>query len=126
VRQGSDFDSWAAQNGIVDANADDDHDGQSNYAEFLAGTDPHSAKSAFQIVNAGSGPQGFTLSWSSVGGKRYRIQYSDDLSKGFTDLQRDAQSETDSSPLGAASQQSFTDPSGPTNNIRWYRVMLVQ
>src|SRR5262249_7715182 len=118
--------SWAAQNSIVDPNADDDHDGQSNYSEFLAGTDPHSAKSAFQIVNARSGAQGFTLSWSSVGGKRYRVQYSDDLSKGFIDLQRDAQSETDSSPAGAASQQSFIDPTGPTNNIRWYRVMLVQ
>jgi hypothetical protein len=126
MQPGYDYSSWAARNGIVDANADDDHDGQSNYAEYLAGTDPHSADSVFQIVNADSQLKGFTLSWSSVGGKRYRVQYSDDLSKGFTDLQRDAQSETDSSPAGQASQQTFTDPAGPTNSIRWYRVMLVQ
>jgi hypothetical protein len=120
------FEAWRSQYGITDPNADDDGDGQSNYSEYLAGTDPTNARSVFKIVNARPKPGGFSLTWSSVGGRRYRVQYSDNLAAGFVDLPRDAQSETDSSANGEPSQQSFVDATGPTNSIRYYRIMLMR
>jgi hypothetical protein len=69
-----------------------------------------------------------TLVWSSVGGTRYRVEYSDGdgqggLSGTFSGIIRTATDETDSHPNGVISSMSFTDtnppPAGPS---RYYRV----
>lgn len=44
------FDAWAAAWGIGDGNQDMDGDGQSNYAEYLAGTNPTNRDSAFRLT----------------------------------------------------------------------------
>jgi hypothetical protein len=119
------FEAWKSQNGIIDPTADDDGDGQSNYSEYAAGTNPHDSKSAFQILKTTRSSDGFGLRWASVGGKRYRIQYCDNLTAGFVDFVRDAKTETDSAAPGQSSQQSFTDTSAPTNEMRYYRIMIV-
>jgi hypothetical protein len=53
-------DSWEQANfgtPNVDLNGDPDHDGMSNHAEYLAGTDPDNANSALRITGvAAQGP----------------------------------------------------------------------
>jgi hypothetical protein len=119
-------DAWAAQYGITDPNGDADSDGQSNLAEYFANTNPTNGNSALRIVNTVSQPDGhFVLTWSSVGGTRYRVQYSDDLSNGtFSDVLRSVGAEMDASAYGVASTQSFTDTISNTNRARFYRVKV--
>ena len=85
-----------------------------------------------QSVNA-NGYLSFT--WSSVGGTRYRVQYSDGVNGGvsgqFLDLVRSITNETDPAPAGLASTQGFTDDytltgGVPAQGYRFYRVKVVQ
>ena len=91
-------DDWEQQ--IVDADPNDairtiwdvrpqddfDHDGLSNYAEYIAGTSPIDAGSVFLVssVTPAGGPSGFTVTWRSVVGKTYSVYKSTDLASGFT------------------------------------------
>ena len=66
--------------------SDQDHDGQSNLHEFLAGTDPTDPTSVFRITGATPGAGGtVVLQWPGVSGKTYRLQYSPDLVTAFQD-----------------------------------------
>ncbi len=72
----------------VDPNADPDGDGMSNWAEYLAGTNPTDSQSRFAFVSVAPDPQGgVQVQWSSVAGKFYTLQRSSDLLQGFADLQ---------------------------------------
>lgn len=118
--------SWRATYGVSNPDADEDGDGQSNFAEYIAHTNPTDAESALAILDVKADQNGqVTLRWSSVGGVRYRVQYSDELNGAFTDVARDTASEMDASPDGQASTQTFTDTAVPTNKIRFYRVKVV-
>jgi autotransporter-associated beta strand protein len=124
---GGDYATWKARYGITDSNADADGDGQNNYAEYLAGTDPTNAASVFHVIGAQMQSNGgATLTWSSIGGKRYRVQSATSASGPFTDILRDAETETDSSPAGQPSTQSFTESAASTNSVRLYRVLIEQ
>jgi hypothetical protein len=117
-------DYWEAKFGVSDPLADDDGDGQSNLAEYFANTNPTNAASSLKIVNANYGTNGsFSFTWQSSGNSRYRVQYSDDSMISFRDVVRSISLETDSSPDGAPSTQSFTD-AGMTNVTRFYRVKI--
>ncbi len=117
-------DPWETRYGITDANADNDGDGQSNLAEYIANTNPNDAESALKILDGQYETDGhFTLTWSSVGGTRYRVQSSESLDGTFTDIERAEENEIDSKPFGEASTQSFTDTL--TNGSRFYRVKVV-
>ena len=63
-----------------DAAGDLDGDGQSNLAEYLAGTAPNNATDRFLIssVVKASGP-GFIVTFPSKAGKTYTIQYKNAL-----------------------------------------------
>ncbi|HVV02185.1 MAG TPA: hypothetical protein VHH88_12530, partial [Verrucomicrobiae bacterium] len=117
--------AWQAEYGVSASSADDDHDGQSNYAEYLAGTNPTNAASLFRIVEGKMVNGKFRLRWTASGGKKYRIQYSDQLRGPFTDLVRDTASETAPGSSGEASIQSFTNSATGTNTSRYYRVKIV-
>lgn len=73
-----------------------------------------------------------TITWSSVGGTRYRVSCCDGNAVGgftgvFTDIVRSVNEETDPAPMGTASTQSFTDPNPPSaNKARYYRVQVVR
>jgi sugar lactone lactonase YvrE len=100
----------------IDPNADPDHDGMSNYQEFWAGTDPNNPNSVFKIVSAtvtNGSPQ---VSWSSVLGKSYNVQFSSDLITWSTIA---------TSVPGNGSVVSFIDPSSPLQGVtRFYRVSI--
>ena len=69
------------------------------------------------------------LVWSSVGGTRYRVQYSDGDAGGgpagpFVDILRFLNDEMDSATYGEASLQSFSD-TAPASGARYYRIRLV-
>ena len=119
-------DDWETQYGVTDANADDDDDGQNNYAEYVAKTNPKNPNSLLRIVEAKQASDGsVTLKWSSVGGARYRIQYADGIDGDFNDITRDENDETDQNLSGVESTQSYTDPDATLNGVRFYRIKVV-
>jgi len=63
----------------IDPSGDADHDGMNNYAEFASGTDPNDPNSVFKIVTASIGGVNTQISWNSVLGRNYGVQYSYDL-----------------------------------------------
>ena len=74
-------DSWGIQyfgQAVISASADPDGDGASNLMEYLAGTDPTSASSVFRPAGTWSG-SAFTLDFSTVAGRSYKVWWSVDL-----------------------------------------------
>jgi len=128
-------DAWETAFGITDANADDDGDGRSNLEEYFSNTNPTNAASVIKITGELRSEEGHTtLTWASVGGVRYRVQYSDTTSNGlnatFTDIVRPLTTELDAAPAGTASTQTFTDDftltGAPAAGSRFYRIKIVQ
>ncbi|MBK1882282.1 type VI secretion system tube protein Hcp [Luteolibacter pohnpeiensis] len=74
--------------GVNDAASDLDGDGLSNLDEYELGTDPSSGSSFFQAVLKAdpSIPGNYLLSWNSVAGKTYVIEWSPDLKTAFTTI----------------------------------------
>ena len=56
---------------------DSDGDGMSNEAEVLAGTDPNNPNDVLRVTALMRAPGGVDLSWASVVGKTYAIEYSE-------------------------------------------------
>ncbi|MEY4385530.1 MAG: hypothetical protein RLY20_813 [Verrucomicrobiota bacterium] len=129
-------DAWETQYSITDANADDDGDGASNLQEYRAGTNPTNSLSWLHFTQIGSAGAGYQVVWSSVGGTRYRIQFSDGDASGsftgaFTSVLRAATDEMDSNPAGTAGTMGFTDDftltgGAPSSGTRYYRVEAVR
>jgi hypothetical protein len=125
-------DSWAAAYGLSGANADPDGDGESNLAEYMAGTNPTNSASVFRIISATRSGNACDLSWSSVGGVRYRVQYTDSpgANAPFKDVVRSLAVEMDANPPGVPGIQTYVDDhtlTGPaTNSARYYRVRVAQ
>jgi hypothetical protein len=119
-------DNWETRFGITDPTADKDGDGQNNLAEYLANTNPTNATSLLRVINANVQSNGaFGLSWSAIGGTRYRVQSSDTINGVFTDIQRPVADEMNNGSPGADSTQSFIDTPASTNGTRYYRVKVV-
>lgn len=121
-------------NSPADADLDPDKDGLSNYEEYLANTNPRDRDSDFRILGALRSPDGSNLVvWNSVGGTRYRVQYSDGESPErfvFNDIVLTAEFEIDASRVGSASSMSFIDdftrsPPVPPKGKRYYRIKIV-
>ncbi len=58
---------------------DTDGDGMSDYAEFIAGTNPTNASSNLRIIRAFATNNVMTLQWSAVPGRIYQVQSSTNL-----------------------------------------------
>jgi len=123
-------DAWDTLYGVTDANADDDGDGSDNSAEYRANTNPTNAASRLRILGVESVYTGdIDLVWASVGGTRYRVQYSDGDTGGgpagaYLDIPRFLYDEMDPAPYGEASLQNFTDMA-PASAVRFYRIRLI-
>jgi hypothetical protein len=66
--------------GVNGPDGDLDGDGRTNYQELLAGTAANNPASFFAAQLASATPTEMLLVWSSVPGKRYRIQTSENMS----------------------------------------------
>lgn len=116
--------SWMASYGLPqDGSADfidSDGDGQDNYSEWKAGTNPTNKNSFFTFDASGSQPvpAGFQLRWNSLSERTYRVERSTNLTDNpaFSVLQ--------SGIPGAASSTDFIDATA-TNLVRaFYRVYV--
>ncbi|HKQ40687.1 MAG TPA: M12 family metallo-peptidase [Verrucomicrobiae bacterium] len=67
-------------NNPADAALDADGDGQSNKAEFIAGTNLHDATSVLRVTFVDRTNESAVVTFTSVPGKRYQIEASPDLS----------------------------------------------
>jgi len=83
-------DGWEVTNGFNplepdDASADADHDGMTNLAEFIAGTDPRNAASRLS-ASVWRSPTGYVLQWTAMPGRLYKIQVRGGVNGAFEDL----------------------------------------
>jgi YD repeat-containing protein len=113
-------DAWELQNlgSLQFTGAEDfDRDGASNLTEFLTGTNPADAASAFRISSFTVRPAPVLVQWRSVAGKNYRVQFKNALSEPtWSDLPGDVTASS-----GTAQK---SDPA-PNATARFYRVILV-
>jgi hypothetical protein len=90
------FASWQTQyfgctndNAAALATADPDGDGQDNYAEFLARTDPTSSASVFKLIGATREGDGVRLAWQTHGGVTNVVQAASSLDGSYSNLSPD-------------------------------------
>lgn len=111
------FGSLAAADAAPDA--DPDHDGVPNWAEFQAGTDPTRPDSRLEVRierSTGSDGQSRTrLRWLSAPGKTYNLEQSDNLNQW---------SQTASAVAGTGFEVAV-ELTGPSAEARYYRIRLV-
>ncbi len=106
---------------------DPDGDGLSNWQEYLSNTDPRDPLSALRLLPPAL-QAGSTLRWPSVGGTRYRVEWTDDLATGvFHSVERPVSEELDPANRGTPSVFSFTDDflDGPAEGRRVYRIRVL-
>ena len=104
----------------TDPNADPDHDGASNLAEFLAGTNPTNFNSALRLTALpAAGTNGVVLEWPGVAGRYYRLLRATNLLNGFDSLVRTNLAATP--PLN-----TVTDAVPASAGPRLYRLELEQ
>jgi subtilisin-like proprotein convertase family protein len=105
--------------------------GMSNTNQFLAGLNPTNSASVFRVQDITRDTNGwFTVTWHSVGGKTYRVQYGNGTADGgytnvFTDIPLDV---PDPNPAGIPGLLQYTDDftltGAPPASNRYYRVRL--
>jgi len=105
-----------------DGTGDFDGDGQSDVSEFLARTDPTSAGSLLRISGGGDAPtlsgDTFTVTWDSVAGGRYQLQYKDSLT--------DADWSDIGTPVTAGGDKTSADDTTTAGHPqRFYRVVAL-
>jgi subtilisin family serine protease len=101
-------------------NADPDHDGASNLAEFLAGTNPTNFASALRLTALrAAGINGIVLEWPGVAGHYYRLLRATNLLNGIFALVRTNLAATP--PLNAV-----TDAAPARAGPQFYRLELEQ
>jgi len=98
---------WVAGN-------DADGDGFTNAQEYALGTDPTSHASAFRITSVNNNGGTSTVEWSSVSGKKYRLQSKANLSDDWADAGSEVTAD------GATSSATHT-----AWDRHFYRVRLV-
>ncbi len=88
-------DLWELANGLnpnsaADATLDSDGDGQTNKAEYLAGTNPQFPGSKLAATVAKTATPGqYAITFTAIAGKAYTVRYKDDLTSAtWTNLQQ--------------------------------------
>lgn len=101
------------------AGADPDHDGLTNWQEFLAGTDPNNAASTLRLGKLNISGTNVTVNFSSVQGIVYRVEDRDDLLTGFWSILADQ-------IIGTGGTIQIVDPgAGAALPKRFYRFEVV-
>ncbi len=96
-----------------DPGADPDGDGETNLEECIAHTDPQDAGDCFMVVRSEFDPEDSLVTFSSVVGKKYRIEVSNNLG-----VWHEIEDETPGTPLdffgsGGVLTIDFSDPAHP-------------
>ncbi len=98
--------------------ADFDNDGMSDLNEYRAGTDPTDAQSLLNTTLVKEGGGHYSVEWPTVPGRRYLLQYKDDLNSPTWTNSFD--------PFTATStQSSFFDEGSTGTTKRFYRLFIV-
>jgi hypothetical protein len=116
------LDQWEVQffsDLSANPNVDSDGDGASNGNEFLAGTNPTNALSAFKLLGAVSDGTDVQLSFTTVGGRSYVVQHSAAAPAAFSDL-----SEVISVAGTTEGVRNYIHVGGATNGAAFYRIRL--
>jgi hypothetical protein len=97
-------DDWEIANGtnpnVNDANADPDHDGMSNWQEYLAGTSPTNAASVLKLGALPLSGTNLVFNFTAMSNHSYTVQFQPEL--------------------GATAWQKWQDiPSAPSNRAVW-------
>ena len=101
-------------------NADADHDGMSNLAEWLAGTNPTNANSCLRLMALPSNNTNtFVVSWPIVAGKYYRLERATNLLIGFNSV-------VQTNIAATAPTNTETDTAVLPGKVRFYRVGVEQ
>jgi hypothetical protein len=100
---------------IVIAKADDDGDGFTEEQEIAAGTDPRDPFSRLSVTASGLSGSNFTVTWASVIGKTYHVDYSNNLSTWTT---------ISGSSRTATAESSSATFSGVTGTRLFFRVVV--
>jgi len=104
----------------TDPNADPDHDGMSNLAEWIAGTNPTNAASSLRLLLvSATNANNVVVSWSSVAGKTYWLERATNLAAGFN-------STVATNITATAPTNTQTDTAILPGNARFYRVGVEQ
>ncbi|MDQ6705617.1 MAG: hypothetical protein M3Z85_06600, partial [Acidobacteriota bacterium] len=99
------------------ANIDADGDGLTNLQEFKAGTDPKSTTSRFFVSAIARSGNDRVLTFASVAGKTYQIQYKDDLLNTTWLLLKDQ-------IFASTASTQITDSGASSLSHRFYRVAI--
>ena len=103
--------------------ADPDGDGATNAEEYLTGTDPNDRTSVFAITGVAENGSDLVVSFSTVAGKTYRVEWSESLDSGsWTVVETEGTPQTDIPGTGGTVQT--TDSNGAGHPRRFYRASV--
>jgi hypothetical protein len=101
-----------------DGKADSDGDGASDYAEYVAGTNPMDASSVLRLTVDGTSGGVVTLSWPATALRTYRVQFENQLDDaGWQGL-------PGTLSLSAPGRLQIQDPGSGSGPQRYYRVLV--
>ena len=98
---------------LLDPNGDQNHSGLTNSQQDAAGFNPLDTVNYFHVTSIVPGTGGMQLNWVSVPGRTYQLQYSPNMTLGFTALS--------GTITATGTSSTYTDTSA-TGATRFYRV----
>lgn len=106
-----------ANSGNAADSADPDGDGMTNAQEYIAGTDPKNAGSALRVSGIAFSANDVVVSFPTVAGKTYRLEYSGTLQNGSWRTVQD-------NIAGTGGVVQLTDAGAAAQGKRFYRIVI--